>query len=69
MMPPLQPIHMQKSPAPIRHFHQQQYTQQHPSPINKPLSSQGSLEYQGEHLAQNKHVKHKMDLGANGADK
>eukprot|EP00957_Ditylum_brightwellii_P048740 3698022-Ditylum_brightwellii.AAC.1 len=69
MTPPLQPIHMQNPPAPIKHFNQQSYTQQHLSPTNGLLLSQGSLEYQGEHLAQNNHVRHEMDLGANGADK
>eukprot|EP00957_Ditylum_brightwellii_P193372 14723778-Ditylum_brightwellii.AAC.1 len=68
-MPPLQPIHMQKNPGPIRNFHPLPYTQQNTSPTNDLLSSQGSLDYQGEHLAQNKHVEHKMDLGANKAEK
>eukprot|EP00957_Ditylum_brightwellii_P140660 10714974-Ditylum_brightwellii.AAC.1 len=69
MMPPLQLIHMQTPPATIRQFNQQPFTQQHSSPNNELLSSQGSLEYQGDHLTQNNHIKHKMDLGADGADK
>eukprot|EP00957_Ditylum_brightwellii_P176446 13436534-Ditylum_brightwellii.AAC.1 len=65
VMPPLQPIHMQNPPAPIGNFHSQPYTQQNTSPTNDLLSSQGSLDYQGEHLTQNNHVEHKIDLGAN----
>eukprot|EP00957_Ditylum_brightwellii_P080418 6116681-Ditylum_brightwellii.AAC.1 len=68
-MPSLQPIHMQKPPASIGNFHPQPYTQQNPSPTNDLLSSKGSLDYQGEHLTQNNHVEHEMDLGANRADK
>eukprot|EP00957_Ditylum_brightwellii_P045115 3421029-Ditylum_brightwellii.AAC.1 len=68
-MPPLQPTHMLKPPATIGTFSTQPYTQQNKSPRNKTLQSQGSLDYQGEHLAQNDHVEHKMDLGANGNEK
>eukprot|EP00957_Ditylum_brightwellii_P192179 14629380-Ditylum_brightwellii.AAC.1 len=69
MTPPLQSMHMQKKPPAIGNFHPQQYTQQQLSPTNGLLSSQGSLEYQGEHLTQNDNVKHEMDLGADGVDK
>eukprot|EP00957_Ditylum_brightwellii_P060905 4622760-Ditylum_brightwellii.AAC.1 len=68
-MPPLQPIQMLKNPAPIGNFSTQPYTQQSKSPTNKMLPSQGSLDYQGEHLIQNNHVEHKMDLGADGNEK
>ena len=68
-MPPLQPTHMLKNPAPIGNFSTQPYTQQITSPNSKMLQSQGSLDYQGEHLTQNNHVEHEMDLGANGNEK
>eukprot|EP00957_Ditylum_brightwellii_P075852 5764893-Ditylum_brightwellii.AAC.1 len=68
-MPPLQLTHMLKKPAPIGNFSIQPYTQQSTSPNNEMLQSQGSLDYQGEHLTQNNHIKHEMDLGANGTKK
>jgi hypothetical protein len=68
-MPPLQPLHMLKTPATIGRFSTQPYTQQNMSPSNKTLQSQGSLDYQGEHLTQNDHIEHKMDLGADSNEK
>eukprot|EP00957_Ditylum_brightwellii_P014550 1095687-Ditylum_brightwellii.AAC.1 len=69
MMPPLQPMHMQKPLAAIGKFQQQQHTQQQFSPTTGSLLSQGSLDYQGEHLTQNDNVEHEMELVINGADK
>eukprot|EP00957_Ditylum_brightwellii_P002977 227952-Ditylum_brightwellii.AAC.1 len=69
MTPPLQPMHMQKPLAAIGNFHQQQHPQQQFSPTTGSLSSQGSLDYQREHLTQNYNVEHKMDLIANRANK
>eukprot|EP00957_Ditylum_brightwellii_P050967 3865538-Ditylum_brightwellii.AAC.1 len=68
-MPPLQPTHMLKTPAPIGNFCTQPYTQQSTSPDNKMLEPQGSLDYQGEHLTQNDHIEHEMDIGANRNEK
>eukprot|EP00957_Ditylum_brightwellii_P157969 12024001-Ditylum_brightwellii.AAC.2 len=69
MTSPIQPMHMQKPLAAIGNFQQQQHTQQQFSPANGLLLSQGSLDYQGEHLTQNNNVEHEMELVANGADK